>query len=131
MDIHRPLVALACVPWSKHAMGGELIMCSQRDCERYVGQWVQFSTPYGVHRGILERVTQRHAIVLSPRQYIPAQFATESLKADEEKRIDAVLASGYGPYGGGYGWGYPGAYWGRWAVSFLIIFTLLGLGLWW
>ncbi|WP_026960943.1 hypothetical protein [Alicyclobacillus herbarius] len=109
-------------------------MCTRHDCERYVGQWVQFQTPYGVHRGIVERVTPRHAIVLSPRRYIPAQFATETLPAEDVKRIDAVLAAGYGPYGpyaGGYGRGYPGAFWGRWAVSFLIIYALFGLGFWW
>ena len=110
-------------------------MCSRAQCQRYVGQYVRFQTPYGYHEGVFERIRGNQAIVLSPRKFIPVQFASEPLDTDEEKRLDLALAWG-GGYGGGYGgrggyggygaWGYG---WGRWAVSWLIIFVLFGL--WW
>lgn len=117
-------------------------MCSRGECMRYVGRYVRFSTPYGYHEGVIERVTRDQAIVMSPRKFIPVQMASESVDADEVKRLDIALAwgghgGGYGGYGrgvagaygrGGYGggWGYG---WGRWAVSWLVIFALFGL--WW
>ncbi|MCL6592727.1 MAG: hypothetical protein K6T31_02005 [Alicyclobacillus sp.] len=104
-------------------------MCTRADCEKFVGQWVRFRTPYGEHMGLLERVTPRAAIVLSPRQYVPAQWAqAPSLPDGEAARLDAVLAWGApGAFGYGAGWGWG---WQRWAVSFLIIYALWGL-LWW
>ncbi len=115
-------------------------MCTKEECEKYVGQWVHFRTKYGYHVGLVERVTNDSAVVLSPKQYIPAQFASANLSADEEQRLDLALAwwggmgrggypgyggaPGAGAYGGGWGWG-----WRRWAVSFLIIYVLWGL--WW
>ena len=106
-------------------------MCSRAQCQRYVGQYVRFQTPYGYHEGVIERIRGNQAIVLSPRKFIPVQFVSEPLDTDEEKRLDLALAwgGGYGGRGGygGYGaWGYG---WGRWAVSWLIIFVLFGL--WW
>jgi len=118
-------------------------MCSRAECQRYVGQYVRFRSPYGYHEGIIERVSGNRAVVLSPRRYIPVQLATETLDANDEKRLHVALA--WGGYGGGYGgrggygggYGGPGGYgyggwgygWGRWAVSFLIIYLLWGL--WW
>lgn len=116
-------------------------MCSRAQCQRYVGRYVRFQSPYGYHEGVIERVSGNNAIVLSPRKYIPTQFASEIVEADEERRLDLALAWGAGGYGGRYGGGYAGrggyggyggwgAYgWGRWAVSFLIIYALWGL--WW
>lgn len=117
-------------------------MVSKQQCERLVGKWVQFRTPHGVHRGIVERVTHGEVVVIAPKAYLPADLAID-LRPDERERLDIALAwGGYGGggaggypgggygygargYGGGYGWG-----WGRWAVSFLIIYVLFGL-FWW
>ncbi|GMA56054.1 hypothetical protein C7445_105119 [Alicyclobacillus sacchari] len=113
-------------------------MCSRTECLHHVGQYVRFTTPYGYHEGIIERVTKDQAIILSPRKYIPPQLASETLDSDELKRLDVALAwggygaGGYPAYGrGGYGAGYGGWGWGwgRWAASFLIIYVLWGL--WW
>ncbi|MCL6443451.1 MAG: hypothetical protein K6T83_08350 [Alicyclobacillus sp.] len=105
-------------------------MCTKVQCQRYIGQYVQFHTPWGYHQGYLERMSGNTVHVLSPRRYIPTHLASADLSDDETKRLDLALAGwgGYGGYGGyGYGgWGYG---WGRWAVSFLVIFALLGL--WW
>lgn len=69
---------------------------------------------------------------MSPRKYIPVQFASESIDSDAEQRLDLALAwggygRGYGGYGAGYGGGGWGYGWGRWAVSFLVIYALWGL----
>lgn len=111
-------------------------MCvTKAECLRYVGQWVRFRTPYGWHRGVIERVTDSHLIVLSPRREVPLQFASAAtpVTAAEQRRLDVALAQWYGPPG--LGWGMPGVggwgwAWSRWAVSFLIIYALWGL-LWW
>ncbi len=111
------------------------VMCSKAECLRNVGRYVRFQTPYGYHEGVLERISGHNAVVLSPKRYIPAHLATDFLDQDETKRLDLALA--YGGYGGGYGvgrggYGGYGGYgygWGRWAVSFLIIYVLWGL--WW
>lgn len=114
-------------------------MCSRRECQRHIGQYVRFRTPHGLHEGVIEKISGNEAIVLSPRQFIPVQLASESVDDDEVRRLDIALAwGGYGggaggargPYGyGGYG-GYGAYGWGRWAVSFLIIYVLWGLLLW-
>lgn len=125
-------------------------MCTKADCEPYVGKWVHFRTKYGYHVGVVERLTDENAVVLSPRQYIPAEMASASVTPDELKRLDIALAwGGFGGGGGGFGggggygggaggYGGRGGYggyggwgwgWGRWAVSFLIIYVLWGL--WW
>lgn len=79
----------------------------------------------------MERVNHNNLIVLSPQKYIPVQLAKGSLEDDEVRRLDLALAwGGYGGYGRGYGAGYGGwaGYgWGRWAVSFLVIYALWGL----
>jgi hypothetical protein len=113
-------------------------MCTRAECERHIGKWVQFRTPYGVHRGVIERVTATKAIIKSPKQYIPVDLALDD--DDDDRRLDVALAwGGYGRggypgagYGRGYGRGYGYGYgmWGRWAVSFLIIYLLFGLWFW-
>lgn len=101
-------------------------MCSRTQCLRYVGQYVGFRSPHGYHQGVIERVSGNNAVVLSPRRYIPMGLATDTaLDDDAERRLDLALA--WGRYGRGYGaYGYG---WGRWAVSFLVIYALFGL--WW
>ncbi len=123
-------------------------MTTRAECEQYVGKWVHFRTKYGYHVGLIEKVSNDCAIVLSLRQHIPAQLVSTDVSADEMKRLDLALAwggLGGGYPGAGYGAGAPGAGayggwggrgfggwgwgWGRWAVSFLIIYVLWGL--WW
>lgn len=121
-------------------------MCTRQQCEQYVGQWVRFRTPYGVHQGMIERVTPSKAIVVSPQQYAPAELISDKVDASDMEKLDIALAwgpvgrgavgypgAGYGAragagYGGGYG-GY-GYGWARWAVSFLVIYALFGLWAW-
>lgn len=107
-------------------------MCRQCDAQRAVGNWVQFRTQWGAHRGIVEQVNPRAVLVRVPRQYAPAGLATgvQSGQTDEEK-LDLVLAYGYGRYGAGYGrrWGYPGygawgGGWWWWWLAFAWIFAL-------
>ncbi|QSO46054.1 hypothetical protein [Alicyclobacillus mengziensis] len=112
-----------------------MYVCTRAECLRYVGQYVQFQTQYGYHQGVIERVSGNRAVILSPRKYIPAQLISEPLDDDEEKRLNLTLA--WGGYGGGYRGGYGGGYggyggygWGRWAVSFLVIYALWGLLFW-
>lgn len=110
-------------------------MCSRSECQRYIGQYVRFRSPYGYHEGVIERVSGNQAIVLSPRRYIPVHLASTDLRTSDEQKLDVALA--WGGYGGGYGRGYGGGYpgygygygyaWGRWAVSFLAIYLLFGL----
>lgn len=115
-------------------------VCTKLECQRHLGKHVQFYTPWGYHQGILERMNRNSVTVLSPRKYIPTHLASAQISEDEAKKLDVSLAAwggygagnavgGYGGYGGrgGYGgWGYG---WGRWAVSFLVIYALFGL--WW
>ncbi|MCF8563816.1 hypothetical protein LLE49_03560 [Alicyclobacillus tolerans] len=116
-------------------------MATKEQCEQYVGKWVNFRTRYGYHVGIVERVTDTDAIILSPRKFVPAHLQTR-VSDEDSRKLDAALAwggggGGYpggGAFGGRPGWGgggYPawGWGWGRWAVSFLIIYVLWGL--WW
>ncbi|WP_206830332.1 hypothetical protein [Alicyclobacillus fructus] len=116
-------------------------MCNRADCERLVGRWVTFRTPYGQHQGLIERVTDDgRVVVLSPPSHaVPSLILTDG----DAKGVDPVLAyggfgprpmgaPGYGmpPYGvPGPGYGYGGA-WVRWAVPFLIIYALFGLFFW-
>jgi hypothetical protein len=119
-------------------------MCTRSECELHAGRWVQLRTPWGQHRGIIERVTENSAIILSPRQFAPVHLATD-VTQEEMQRLDVVHAwGGFGGgypgggyprrgYGGGYparGYGAPGFGWTRWAVAFLSIYLLWGLLLW-
>ncbi|GMA66295.1 hypothetical protein NZD89_28905 (plasmid) [Alicyclobacillus fastidiosus] len=119
-------------------------MCTQAECQRHIGKFVQFKTPYGYHQGVIEQIKGEKAIILSPSRYVPAQLASTELLDDDVKKLDVALAwwrgglgrAGYpGVAAGGYprgaygygGWGYG---WARWAVSFLIIYALFGLWIW-
>lgn len=107
-------------------------MCTYGQCQRAVGQWVQFSTPWGAHRGIVRQVTQQGVLMSVPRTYAPQGLVNGSNisgKSDEERLDLALAAYGYGPgmgygrpgYGGGYGapgygwWG--GGWWWWWLRS--------------
>ncbi|EPZ42675.1 hypothetical protein [Alicyclobacillus acidoterrestris] len=88
-------------------------MCTQKECERALGKWVSFRTKWGTHRGIVEEVTPRGALVRVPKQYVPAQL----LQASDEDKLDVALTRfGYGVgapgYRGAYGYGYPHRRWG-------------------
>ncbi|MCL6452127.1 MAG: hypothetical protein K6T78_00695 [Alicyclobacillus sp.] len=95
-------------------------MCRRCDAEKALGQWVQFGTPWGTHRGIVEQVTPRAVLVRVPRRYAPAGLvSSERQGTTDEEKLDLALAyGGYPGYGYGYGgrWGYPGygAWWGGW-----------------
>jgi hypothetical protein len=114
-------------------------MVTRLDCQKYVGRWVRFRTPFGWHRGIIEDITDTHAVIVSPDKYVPAQLASQKLTKDDLRKIDATFA--FGSFGGpagvgvpgygmsvpGYGGFWGGASWSRWAVAFLIIYLLFGL----
>ncbi|GMA55726.1 hypothetical protein C7445_102294 [Alicyclobacillus sacchari] len=103
-------------------------MCTRAQCERAVGQWVRFQTPWGTHRGVVEQVTGNGVLVRVPRSYAPVGLASGS----DEDRLDVTLAQwGYGyPYARPYGrWGYPGygywyGGWWWWWLAFAWIFWL-------
>ncbi|QSO52727.1 hypothetical protein JZ785_01995 [Alicyclobacillus curvatus] len=114
-------------------------MCTTSDCARYMGQWVRFQTPWGMHRGIVSSMNNSAVLVRVPRAYAPIGLATSSKvhENNDEQRLDLALAwgGGYGGWGGGYrygaraGWGAPG--YGRWAggwwwwwLAFAWIFAL-------
>lgn len=113
-------------------------MCARTDCARYMGQWVRFQTPWGMHRGVISAMNNRAVLIRVPRSYAPIQLAasTKVLDVDDEKRLDLALAWGrYGGYGGGYGygarrgWGAPGyggwyGGWWWWWLAFAWIFAL-------
>ncbi|MCY0874915.1 MAG: hypothetical protein OWT28_01320 [Firmicutes bacterium] len=126
-------------------------MCTRGQCQKNLGNWVQFETPWGRHRGVVERVTDRGVLMRVPRQYAPTSLATHrALRAEtEEQRLDLALAQwgyggaggwgggagapGYGAYGGaygnrGYGNGGYGGWWGGgwwwWWLAFAWIFWL-------
>lgn len=117
-------------------------MCNRLDCVNNMGRWINFSTPWGQHRGVITDVNQRAVLVRVPRQYAPLGLASAEQTADGEdaKRLDAVLAAwgyggygyggpGYGGYGYGGGWGRPGygawyGGWWWWWLAFAWIFAL-------
>lgn len=112
-------------------------MCTRSQCEKHVGKWVKFRTPFGVHQGIIEEIRGDKAIILSPKQYVPKQVESIDVTPEELGKLDVALAyGGYpgagGAVGGHYGgYGYWGFGWSRWAVSFLIIYLLWGLLFFW
>jgi hypothetical protein len=112
-------------------------MCTQGQCMNYMGNWVQFRTPWGSHRGIISEVNNRGVLVRVPRRYAPVSLAYHALENEsDEKKLDVALAGiGYGGYPGAYGgryggrWGYPGAGawyggWWWWWLAFAWIFWL-------
>ncbi len=110
-------------------------MCTRAMAQSHIGQLVHFRTQYGYHQGIIERITNDQAIIMSPKQYVPAQLVSSMLDADEVAKLDLALAFFGRPGVGGYpsrGYAAPGGYgmgfgWARWAVSFLAIYLLWGL----
>ena len=112
-------------------------MYTRSDYSSNIGQWAQFRTPWGTHRGIISGVNNQAVLVRVPRQYAPSGLMSYSgTEADDEKRLDLALVGygGYGPYGGGYGpyggrWGAPGygawgGGWWWWWLAFAWIFAL-------
>lgn len=88
-------------------------MVTQQQLLGMRGSWVQFTTPWGQHRGIVERITGGGVLVRVPKQYAPASFAHAD--QSDEAKVDLALQQvgwgapgyGYGPYGyGGPGLGY-------------------------
>lgn len=112
-------------------------------CQRNVGRWMEFRTPWGKTRGIVEEVNHRAVLVRIPKEHVPIQLLSQSHGADEA-RLDATLAEYGYPAGPGYGgqtpgsggncapngrWGYPGYYgwygsWFLWWLAFAWIFLL-------
>ncbi|MCL6444426.1 MAG: hypothetical protein K6T83_13405, partial [Alicyclobacillus sp.] len=89
-------------------------MCTKGTCMKYLGGWVQFRTPWGYHRGVIESVNDRAVLMRVPRQYAPVGLVSRSAGSEQlsdQERLDLTLAQwGYPGYAG---WGYPG--WGaRW-----------------
>lgn len=109
---------------------------------KHMGQWVQFQTPWGSHRGIIAGVNQNAVLVRVPRRFAPMGLATANTSnANDETRLNLALTQwGYDGYGGGgyggypgygYGgkWGYPGygawnGGWWWWWLAFAWIFAL-------
>ncbi|WP_157071266.1 hypothetical protein [Alicyclobacillus acidiphilus] len=106
-------------------------MCTRAECMAKMGQWVQFRTQWGTHRGIISGVNNQAVLVRVPRQYAPVGLATAAKdpSQSDEARLDLALAGyGYGPYryrGWGYpgnGWWYGGWWW--WWLAFAWVFAL-------
>ncbi|WAH38570.1 hypothetical protein [Alicyclobacillus dauci] len=101
-------------------------MCTRTECVNKMGQWVQFRTKWGTHRGIVSGVNDRAVLVRVPRRYAPVGLAgaCQSVDQSDEEKLDISLARwGYGGYGpryygayGGRGRGYPGygGWYGGW-----------------
>lgn len=110
-------------------------MCTMGQCKKHLGQWVQFQTPWGVHRGIVTDVNHRAVLVRVPKSYAPVRYATATAPENaDERKLDVALAQwgGYG-YAGRYGypgrWGYPGygawfGGWWLWWLAFAWVFWL-------
>lgn len=103
-------------------------MCTMGECNKSMGQWVQFRTRWGSHRGVVEAVNDRAVLMRVPRQYAPMGLVSHE-QSSEEQRLDIALAE-WGGYGGYRGrWGYPGygawraGYWWWW-LAFASIFLL-------
>lgn len=82
-------------------------MCMRGDCTKAVGQWVQFRTQWGSHRGIVHAVNDQAVLMRVPKQYAPSPLTATSLAPESESgRLDLALAQW------GYGYGAPGAAYG-------------------
>lgn len=109
-------------------------MCTQGECNRAMGQWVRFQTPWGVHRGVVESVNQQAVLVRVPRTYAPTSLTSHKAtgESDDARKLDIALAVWGGGYAAGYGrrgWGYPGyggwyGGWWWWWLAFAWIFWL-------
>ena len=104
-----------------------MTLSTRSNVENAVGQWVQFRTPWGYHRGIVEQVNQRAVLVKVPKEYAPISLAYGSANGaqnDAERlntaltkhnyRISGDVTPAFGGYGPGYGPGAGGAPGGRW-----------------
>ena len=116
-------------------------MCTKTHCEKHLGGWVQFHTPWGYHRGVIEQVGPTSALVRIPRQYAPTTLIHHETGETDEQKLDIALAAwGYGPgpaygprpggwgrdyYRPGYGWWVGGWWW--WWIAFAWIFALAWL----
>lgn len=102
------------------------------------GRWIEFQTPLGWHRGVVEQVGSDAALVRVPRQYAPVRMVSGTideldvqLLSDGENRsfVHAYYGNGYGNrYGYGYGNGWWGNGWWWWWIPF---WALLSLAFWW
>lgn len=112
-------------------------MCTRGDCVRGMGQWVQFQTAWGHHRGVIEQVNQQAVLVRMPSRYAPTRptgLISQTLPDDsDDTKLDLALAyGGYGAGAGGYpgggrgyaGSGYGGGGWWWWWLAFAWIFAL-------
>lgn len=103
----------------------------RKNCMKYKGGWVQFQTPWGMHQGIVERVSGQGMLVRVPRQFAPA---LASLHIESNPNTGSQLDIAHA------GWGYPGkgfagkgfypgggwwaGSWWVWWVAFAAIFAL-------
>ncbi|MBX6395916.1 MAG: hypothetical protein IRY98_09435, partial [Alicyclobacillaceae bacterium] len=58
-------------------------------CRHRVGHWMEFRTPWGVHRGIIRRVTPHGILVSVPRPYAP-RFAYAAARASAPVQGNSV-----------------------------------------
>lgn len=108
-------------------------VCQQ--CRQHQGRWISFQTPWGLHRGIVERVVDGAVLVRVPMQYAPAGLA--SLPKSEEQKLDIALAQwAAGSYGAAPGYGInrrPGYGWwgGGWLFWWLAFASIMALAFLW
>ncbi len=113
--------------------GGTEMGVTRLQCERCIGHWVQFRTPWGVHRGIVEAVTPQAVLVRMPRQYAPVGLANFTGNEGQRAEGDLVLAQYWGYPGRGYPYAYPGAWWwwAGWFWWWLAFAWILALAFLW
>lgn len=114
------------------------ISAIRKTCAGCQGRWVQFETPWGIHRGIVERVEHDRVLIRVPRRYAPTlASAIINPDLDKDKRLALALAKwGYGYPAGGYrfakpiyGAGWWAAGWLWWWLAFAWILALAAF--WW
>ncbi|MDI3327261.1 MAG: hypothetical protein QJR06_01785 [Alicyclobacillaceae bacterium] len=111
-------------------------------CRRRVGHWMEFRTPWGVHRGIIRRVTPDGILVSVPRRYAPrfafsATWAATPLQGGDVQQLQRVrhaLARPVREHLGvelvqwaapGWGWWHGGWWWWWIAWAWLLAFAFL------
>lgn len=121
----------------RSAKGVNISMCTMNQCQSALGQWVQFRSPWGMHRGIIQEVSPTGALIRMPRQYAPMTMISDARhpQTDADK-LDVALAQwGYGPYPGPrYGPRYGPGYnrWaGGWFVWWFAFAAILALAFLW
>ncbi|MDI3256314.1 MAG: hypothetical protein QJR01_01060 [Kyrpidia sp.] len=112
-------------------------------CRGRVGHWMEFRTPWGVHRGVIRRVTPDGLLVSVPRRFAPRFALAQSwagapvqggdirqlreVRHALAKPLDAYLkpelvqwaAPGWGWWSGGWWW-----WWIAWAWLLAFAFLL-------